>query len=118
MQNIKLMKLLRTLRMQAGISQTDMATKLGITKQSLSLMESGKRKLTLAKAKALADALGHELVIEVLPKEAAVPLSLFRELGRLSPDDQLYLAELAAELPGLEPHQREAVLELAKVFSR
>lgn len=118
MHHIKLAKLLKTLRLQSNISQTALAETLEMTKQSLSLLENGHRKVSIERAAQIAEALGHELIIEVLPKEAVVPLSLFRELAKLNEADQKWLAAIAESLPRLQPHQREAIVELAKVFTR
>ena len=118
MHNVNLAKLLKTLRLSAGLTQVELADKVEISKQSLSLLEAGKRQLSLERASEMADALGHDLIVEVLPRDAVVPLSLFRELSKLGEKDQQWLAEIAAVLPELEEHQRDAVIELAKVFAR
>lgn len=49
---------IRSLRMEQGLSQIELAEKIGITQAMLCYIERGSRKLSLDTAKKLADVLG------------------------------------------------------------
>ncbi len=54
-------KLIKTLRTKRGISQLELAKKLGISRPSYIAIEQGKRELTLSEAQKLADIFGFDL---------------------------------------------------------
>jgi len=68
MQDVKLAKKLKKLRMDSGVSQSNLAKKIGCSKQALSLIESGKRRLSIKRAFAIAKALNYEMVINLHEK--------------------------------------------------
>jgi len=49
---------LRSLREAAGVNQSELARRAGLTRQALSMLEAGERQPTLATTQALARALG------------------------------------------------------------
>lgn len=63
---------LRQLRDARGFSQAHVAAKLGVTGAAVSQYESGKRKLSILRARRLADALGCTVDEVVAAAEATV----------------------------------------------
>ena len=55
---IKSAQILKTLRTERGISQLELAKKLGVSRPSYIAIEQGKRGLTLAEAQKIADLFG------------------------------------------------------------
>ena len=51
-------ELLRKLRLEAGLTQEDLAGKIGLTRSAYTMIENGDRTPSLRTAKALADTLG------------------------------------------------------------
>jgi DNA-binding XRE family transcriptional regulator/predicted RNase H-like HicB family nuclease len=62
---------LRWARQAAGISQAELARRVGVTRQAISLLESPDANLTLSTLVKVAQALGMELEIELQPKSSA-----------------------------------------------
>ena len=60
-------KILREAREAKGLTQGDIATKLGITKQGVSLIEHGRSKPPLDRLEAFASLVGVSLVVEAIP---------------------------------------------------
>lgn len=65
------MNTLRQLRGAAGMSQSALARALNVHKSTVSLWESGKRSVTIPKARLLADTLGCSMTDVVAAAEAS-----------------------------------------------
>lgn len=74
--------LLRQAREQAGITQRELAERLGCTQPAVSQAEAGGASLSVATLQRFADALGCELRLEIVSRDAAlnqgVPATLRR----------------------------------------
>ncbi|WP_369293462.1 helix-turn-helix domain-containing protein [Nocardioides sp.] len=62
----------RRLRLQAGLSQHELACRSATSQPAIAHLEAGRRVPTLATLEKLARALGHDLVV-VLPSRASAP---------------------------------------------
>jgi len=69
------MNTLRQLRNATGMSQSALARAVSVHKSTVSLWESGKRSVTIPKARQLADALGCSITDVVTAAEASAPAS-------------------------------------------
>lgn len=56
--------LLREARLSSGLSLSDAAQKVGISRQYLEAVEAGRKGLSIAQAERIALALGYKLVVE------------------------------------------------------
>jgi len=56
---------IKAARESAGISQAELAKRLGIKQQQISKWESGKQDITIGKLKKIAEAIGKELYIRM-----------------------------------------------------
>ena len=64
---------IRDAREEAGLSQTELAARVGITQPALSRIEAGRVDLTLGTLQRVADALGVPLTLGVGSHEIAIP---------------------------------------------
>jgi hypothetical protein len=64
----------------AGLSQNDVAARLSLDKSSMSLMVSGKRKMTLAEASTLAAIIG--VTIDKVPAKSGAMRPVIRDTKR------------------------------------
>jgi len=62
---------LRWARLKIGVSQAELAKRVGVTRQAISLLESPDANLTLSTLAKVAKALGMELEIELQPSASA-----------------------------------------------
>jgi transcriptional regulator with XRE-family HTH domain len=96
-------ELLRKIREDKGLSQSELAHKAGFQPSAISHFESGRRSPSFENLKRLADALSvtidYLLGRETDPKSAGpVAEQLFRNFGQMSADDQESLAKIAKML--------------------
>ena len=64
---------IRDAREKAGLSQTELAARIGIAQSALSRIEAGRANLTLGTLQRVTDALGLPLKLGVGPHEVAIP---------------------------------------------
>lgn len=97
---------LKKLRLDAGMTQEELAGKCGMKKQSISRYENSDREPNIRIAKSLADALGVSIDALVLPQ---FNLQFFAQSGerRLTPRQQ----ELIGLLDQLPPEQQDSVID-------
>jgi transcriptional regulator with XRE-family HTH domain len=62
---------IRWARQAAGLSQVELADRLGVTRQQVSLLESNGRNLTVGTLRRVAEALGRDVEIEFPVRETA-----------------------------------------------
>src|SRR2546427_12537560 len=73
--------LIREARQRAGLSQTDLAARAGVTQSVISAYESGHRQPAIPTLMALIEATGHELVLN-LRREPRRLARMTRPVGR------------------------------------
>ena len=64
---------IRDAREEAGLSQTELAARIGIAQSALSRIEAGRANLTLGTLQRVTDALGVSLTLGVGSHEVAIP---------------------------------------------
>lgn len=102
--------LLRSARHKAGLTQGQLASRLGISQAAISKLERPGANPTFETLAAALRATGHELAIEAKPQRSGVDESLIRQQLELSPTERLR---------GLEAMYAEArTLALAGARSR
>lgn len=102
--------LLREARHRAGLTQGQLASRLGISQAAISKLERPGVNPTFETLAAALRATGHELAIEAKPQRSGVDASLIRQQLKLSPTERLR---------GLEAMYTEArTLALAGARSR
>ncbi len=94
-------------REEAGLSQGDLAKKLGCTQASLSNYELGKRRLYLADLQRIGQLLGKPITYFLEDSEDDGPL--YNDLDRIFKDQ--YMKEIILALRELKPVQRKSVLD-------
>ncbi|MCK9229696.1 MAG: helix-turn-helix domain-containing protein [Syntrophales bacterium] len=98
---------LQKAREEAGLSQDDLARKLGCTQASLSNYELGKRRLYLAELQRIGNLLGKPVTYFLEGSEDRHPANSDYDTILKDP-----LAQRIIEaLPGLKPSQRKSVLD-------
>jgi transcriptional regulator with XRE-family HTH domain len=103
-------RLIRALRHEAGITQQQLAGRMGTTQSAIAALERGDSNPTIRTVADALDALGHQLVLSATPKPAGADESLIRRQLELTP---------AQRLEGLEAMARQArVLTLAGARAR
>ena len=108
----KIGKKLQKAREEAGLSQKELARRLGCTQASLSNYELGKRRLYLAELQHLSEILGKPVTFfleDIDEAEDAEPVDL-NEIVKNDP----YLEEILSHCRELEPEQRKTVLDFIK----
>ncbi len=89
--NSELIHQLETIRKRKGVTQTELAQKLGLPQSSIARVESGKVDTRLSRFVELARALDYEVVL--MPKESVQTL---QALLKILPDTQLDPSETPA----------------------
>jgi transcriptional regulator with XRE-family HTH domain len=101
---------IRALRLEAGLSQRQLAGRMGTTQSAIAALERADSNPTWRTIADAADALGHQLALTATPKAPGVDESLIRQQLELTP---------AQRLRSLEAMAREArALVLAGARSR
>jgi transcriptional regulator with XRE-family HTH domain len=81
--------LIRDTRRSAGVTQAQLARRLGTTQPAVAKLEGEHSNPTLRTVTDALAALGHELRLEAVPRPAAVDESLIRRQLELSPAERL-----------------------------
>jgi transcriptional regulator with XRE-family HTH domain len=89
-------ELVRGLRQEAGLTQRQLAGRMGTTQSSIAALERTGSNPTVATVRAALDALGHELRLGAEPKQRNVDESLIRRQLELTPEERLRQLEAMA----------------------
>ena len=98
---------LATARRFAGLTQNELASKIGISRGALANVEAGRQRVLLHQLLEFADALGLRSFAELMPYE----------IGHLSDSGQLDPDMARIDNPTLSDDQRSQVAEILKRFS-
>jgi transcriptional regulator with XRE-family HTH domain len=85
--------LIRTARLGSGLTQQQLAARLGITQGAVAQLESAHANPTLATLERALRATGHRLDLRLLPAEGGIDVTLLREALRLTPAERIAAAE-------------------------
>jgi transcriptional regulator with XRE-family HTH domain len=88
--------LIRSLRHEAGLTQQQLAGRMGTTQSAVATLEKASSNPTLRTLADAVDALGYELILEATPKPPGVDESLIRQHLELSPAERLRQVESMA----------------------
>ena len=100
-------KKLQRAREEAGLSQEELARKLGCTQSSLSNYELGKRRLYLADLQRIGQILGKPITYFLEDSEEELPVR--EDMKGMLKDP--YIREVLAAVRDLKPAQRKSVLD-------
>ena len=90
--------LIRRLRNEAGVTQRQLAGRMGTTQSAIAALERPGSNPTFATVRDALDALGHELVLGAEPRVRNVDESLIRQQLELAPAERLgQLEEMARQ---------------------
>jgi transcriptional regulator with XRE-family HTH domain len=89
--------LIRSLRHQAGITQRQLAARMGTTQSAVATLERAGSNPTLRTLDDALDALGYQLTLAASPKPAGVDESLIRQQLELTPAERLKQLEAMAK---------------------
>lgn len=102
-------------RERRGLSQQEVADRMGCSPQKVSLIELGERPLRVRDLEAYAGAIGERAVIELRGSEGTAADAL-RELAGALPEDRCrLLVRLAAAMAELDPESVEREVTLLEV---
>lgn len=89
--------LIRAARVADGLTQAQLARRLGITQPSVARLEAAGDEVTVATLQRALNAMGRALVLQAQQRQSSVDESLVREALRLTPGERLerYEAEYA-----------------------
>jgi transcriptional regulator with XRE-family HTH domain len=88
--------LVRSLRHEAGITQIQLASRMGTTQSAVAALERADSNPTLRTVADALDALGYELTLGASPKPPGVDESLIRQQLELTPKQRLGQLEAMA----------------------
>lgn len=80
---------IKNARMRAGLSQRELAGRLGTTQSAIARLESPRSNPTVATLERILDATGHQLVLAATRKVSGVDETLIAEQLKLSPRERL-----------------------------
>ncbi len=103
----KIGRKLQEAREEAGLSQEELAKKIGCTQASLSNYELGKRRLYLADLQRIGQIMGKPITYFLEDAEEEAPVQ--EDLKSLLKDP--YIREVLAAVRDLKPAQRKSVLD-------
>ena len=91
------MKLIRDARLAEGLTQAQLARRLGVTQPSVARLEAAGDEVSVATLQRALNAMGRTLVLQAQQMPSSVDESLLREALRLTPGERLerYEAEYA-----------------------
>jgi transcriptional regulator with XRE-family HTH domain len=81
--------LLRRARRRAGLTQADLAARLGVSQAAVAKLESRRANPTVGTLDAALWATGHRLTLDATPRSAGVDESLIRRQLELQPADRI-----------------------------
>jgi transcriptional regulator with XRE-family HTH domain len=81
--------LIRDARVADGLTQAQLARRLGITQPSVARLEAAGDEVTVATLQRALNAMGRSLVLQAQPQPSSVDESQVREALRLSPGERL-----------------------------
>jgi transcriptional regulator with XRE-family HTH domain len=91
-------KLIRLRRREAGVTQRQLAARMGTTQSAIAALERPGSNPTVRTVADALDALGYQLTFQTTPKPAGVDESLIRQQLELSPGERLrQLEQMAAQ---------------------
>jgi len=79
----------RNARLRAGISQRELAKRLGTTQSAIARLEADGSNPTVATIERVLDATGHRLVLAAARKQPGIDESLIRAQLQLTPEERL-----------------------------
>jgi len=83
------MSLIREARLAEGLTQAQLARRLGITQPSVARLESAGDNVTVATLRRALNAMGRGLVLQAVEQEPSYDESLLRSQLRLTPEERL-----------------------------
>ena len=86
-------ELIRIARRESGLTQQQLAARLGVTQAAVAQLESARANPTIATLERALDAADHRLELRVVPAVRQVDESLLREALRLTPAQRIAAAE-------------------------
>ena len=89
-------ELIRSKRQQAGLTQRELAARMGTTQSAIAALERPDSNPTVRTVSDALDALGYQLVFSATPKPAGVDESLIRRQLTLTPAQRLEQLEAMA----------------------
>ena len=105
---------LRTLRETRGVSLEQVARRVDLTRQGVHSLETARTGTQLDRLDAIADALGADLHVHLVRREARVdPAALSAQIAALPPAEAEQLALIVGAWPSLSDDARDIVLHLA-----
>lgn len=84
---------LRKARLEAGLTQHQLARRLGVTQAALAQLESPRANPTVATLERVLAGTGHRLELRATPAPPEIDVGLLREALRMSPADRLATLE-------------------------
>jgi len=105
--------LIRAARVADGLTQAQLARRLGITQPSVARLEAAGDEVTVATLQRALNAMGRALVLEAQVRPSSVDESLLREALRLTPGERLERYE--AEYADAREWVNEARAQVARV---
>jgi transcriptional regulator with XRE-family HTH domain len=107
------MNLIREARLAEGLTQAQLARRLGITQPSVARLESAGDEVSVATLRRALNAMGRALVLQAQLQPSSVDESLVREALRLTPGQRLERYE--AEYADVREWANEAQAAVARV---
>jgi transcriptional regulator with XRE-family HTH domain len=107
------MKLIRDARLAEGLTQAQLARRLGITQPSVARLEAAGEEVSVATLQRALNAMGRRLELQVVAMPSSVDEGQVRELLRLTPGQRLELHDASYE--GLRQWANEAQAAIARV---
>ena len=86
-------ELIRQARLESGLTQRQLASRLGVTQAAVAQLESARTNPTIATLERALDATDHRLELRIVPAAREVDESLLREALRLTPAERIAAAE-------------------------
>jgi transcriptional regulator with XRE-family HTH domain len=105
--------LIRAARLAEGLTQAQLARRLGITQPSVARLEAAGDEVTVATLQRALNAMGRALVLQAQVRPSSVDESLLREALRLTPGERLERYE--AEYADAREWVNEARAQVARV---
>lgn len=107
------MKIIRKARLAEGLTQAQLARRLGITQPSVARLEAAGDEVSVATLQRALNAMGRTLVLQARKQPSSVDESLIREALRLTPGERLERYE--GEYADAREWVNEAQAQVARV---